>query len=174
MLTNIVRSVPRAVLGQLCQTAGSTLELTGTVGPDGQPLNGARLLWALCGQECSFGANLLPRHEPSWDVGGGLYLESQELRVYIGVQGSDGACSYGPLQAMAYNLQPYTPAQLAADPALAFTASIKFFNRYVIEHWKDKTLQDVCDTWNAGNPKGVAVPGYVANVTRYYSGGVIP
>jgi hypothetical protein len=107
-------------------------------------------------------------------VGGHLYTDSSELQLYIDKYGSDGACSYGPLQCMAYNLQPYEPAQVAADPALAMAASIKFFNKYVIEHWKDKTLLDICDTWNAGNPKAVAVAGYVANVTRCYTGGIVP
>lgn len=169
-----VVTMPRIQLGQLCRGYGSALELVGTTGPDGKSLDGARLLWALAGRESSFGGNMVPRHEPSWDVGGGLYHGSPPLQAYIAKYGKAGACSYGPLQAMAFNLQPYTPAQLAADPATAFAASIKFFNRYVIENWKDKTLLDVCDTWNAGNPRASALPGYYPLVLRYYTGGAIP
>lgn len=170
----IVTRMLRSELGQLCRAVSASLLLADTVGPDGLELQGARLLWALCGQESNFGSNMTPRHEPSWDKGGHLYDTSAELQLYIDKYGGDGACSYGPLQAMAFNLQPYEPMQLAADPVLAFTASIKFFNAYVVQHWKDKTLQDICNTWNAGNPKAKAAAGYVENVTRYYLGGVVP
>lgn len=166
--------MPRAQLGQTCRALGPALLLVGTSGTDGAVLDGARLLWALSGRESNFGANLVPRHEPAWDAGGNVYNNSKALQEFIEDYGSDGACSYGPLQAMAFNLQPYTPAQLAADPVLALTASVKYFNRYAIGHWHCTTLVDICNTWNAGNPKAHALPGYIEDVTRYYTGAVVP
>jgi len=165
MTENYVKSISRQLLGQLCHANGPALELAESVDTsNGKPIDGVRLLWALCGVESSFGANMAPRHEPSWDKGGALYTASTDLQEYIAKYPYDGACSYGPLQVMAYNLQPYTPEQLAADPALTFAASIKFFNHYVIEHWKDKTLHDICDTWNGGNPKAKISPAYTTTL----------
>ena len=64
MTENYVKSISRQLLGQLCHANGPALELAESVDTsNGKPIDGVRLLWALCGVESSFGANMAPRHE---------------------------------------------------------------------------------------------------------------
>ena len=53
-------------------------------------VDGAQLLWALSGNESSFGANCTPRYEPAYDVGG-RYADADLLARF----GRAAACSYG-------------------------------------------------------------------------------
>ena len=51
-------------LAAQCRTSGIL------VGPLPSSISGVQLLWALAGNESSFGADCSPRHEPAFDVGG--------------------------------------------------------------------------------------------------------
>lgn len=177
----LVLSITRAELERLCRLFGPRLELSRTVGPDGQgppespllslpgwPLDGARLLLSLAGRESSFGVNLKPRHEPLWDVGGSLWKGSSELKDFIALHGRAGACSYGPLQIMAFNARGCPPQELAVDPAKAMAAAAGYLQRYALDHWCCRSLKEICATWNAGHPGGTTTPGYVEEVTKYY------
>lgn len=174
-----VLSIPRPAFEKMCADhspelslalpllPGSLLPALECIDPTGAPLDARRLLVAMGGRESSFGMNMKPRYEREWDAGGSVWKGSAALQKYIARYRTAGACSYGPLQVMAFNT-PSAPQDLAADPELALQGAIAFFNRYVIAHWRSRTLQQICRCWNAGHPDGVPTPGYVDEVWQYY------
>jgi hypothetical protein len=159
----ICLAISRTECFRLCSLFASQL----SVG-DSQ-LDPMQLLIALSGRESSFGANLKPRFEPAWFVGGSLWKNSRELQEFVAKYGRAGASSYGPLQVMAFNAQPAAPEALAASPELAMGAAVGYFNRWVIGHWHCKTLEEICRTWNGGNPKAATTPGYYEEVAKHYA-----
>jgi hypothetical protein len=162
--------IPRTDFFRLCSLFASSLNVRGCTAPSGAPLDPMQLLIALGGRESDYGADLKPRHEPSWDTGGYDWLHSLDLRAYIARYGPAGASSYGPLQVMAFDAGPnYTPAQLAKDPQTAMQAAVEYFNRYVIEHWRCTTLDQICRTWNGGHPTAQTTAGYCEFVEHAYA-----
>lgn len=163
-------AIPRDEFNRLCSLFASELQLAGCIGPEGARLDPMQLLIALGGRESDFGANLKPRHEPSWDAGGHVWMHSRELQGYIKLNGAAGASSYGPLQVMAFDAGgSYAVKDLAHDPQVAMEAAVKYFNRYVTGHWRARTLEEICRTWNGGHPSAGTTPGYVEAVTHYYA-----
>ena len=141
-------SVPREVVAALClKYAGP---LPGTDDGVGNHVDGARLLWAISGNESSFGANCKPRHEPAYDVDGLYYKRSQLVRNLVRQFGSDGACSYGPWQLMLCNAH-HSPAELRSDPAVACEDAVHYIRFYVLGFRKARTLAEILDTYNTGN-----------------------
>jgi hypothetical protein len=140
----------------------------------GKPIEGPRLLWALSGQESSFGQNMKPRHEPAYDVGGRYWRNSPVVSVGIAKYGSAYACSYGPLQIMASNAKGYTPPELAGDPEKALAAAVARLRVDVLVRQKARTIAEICDCWNTGNDKDKNVPvEYIEHVERYYATAVM-
>jgi hypothetical protein len=170
----LTTSMTKSDLAKLCEVFGSSLtdDLKGFVGPDNLPLDGAKTLWAMAGRESSFGANMKPRHEPAYDVGGSLWKRSPELRQGIALYGRDFACSYGPLQIMAINAKGYSVEDLG-NPVKALSASAARLRLGVIPHLQNKTLAGIGDAWNTGNDKDKIVPvDYIKEVTEHYLSGM--
>jgi hypothetical protein len=169
-----VTSVPKAMLAAWCNLYGASLhaDLAMTDDGCGKPIDGPRLLWALSGQESSFGQNMKPRHEPAYDVGGRYWRNSPVVNVGIAKYGSAYACSYGPLQIMASNAKGYTPAELG-DPEKALAASVAFLRLAVLQRQKARTIAEICESWNGGHVGATTVPGYTEHVERYYATAVM-
>lgn len=137
-------SFPKEQIGKLCKQFGPLLHT-----PEG--INGVQLLWAIAGNESSFGANCRPRHEPAYDVGG-KYADHKLLEAY----GSDAACSYNAWQIMFPNAPGFTPKELREDPEKACIATVGFLNRRIFDHLKAKDLDEVAHYYNGGGDPSYA------------------
>lgn len=114
----------------------------------------ARLLWAICGNESTFGADCNPRHEPAYDVGGS-YAKAPTQAALLAKFGSLGACSYGPMQVMLVNAPAgYVPNDFA-DVDKAIAAGAYALGRLLL-HNKPTTLAQIGACYNGGHvPKGL-------------------
>lgn len=135
-------------------------------------INGAQLLWALSGNESSFGANAVPRHEPAYDVGGKYATNPQQAKL-LELFGSDGACSYGPWQEMLVNCSAGTrPDDMLSVSRCALEAA-GFINGRILRGQKARTIVEIAEAYNSGKwqweevPRGVAT--YAADCVRYYN-----
>ena len=134
-------------------------------GPDiiGLPegVDGSQLLWALSGNESSFGANVTPRHEPAYDVGG-VYGDGPVMKSLLARYGSAAACSYGPWQIMFCNVPAgWSPSDMDDLPKAA-RATVLFLNS-LLERFTPWTLAEVGECWNGGHTMETPPPG----VARY-------
>lgn len=164
-------SFSRSEIARLCRAWGGMLWL-----PAG--INGPTLLWALAGNESSFGANCAPRHEHAYDVGG-AYAKNPEQAALLEKYGSAAACSYGPWQILLVNVQPAPktgqPAvgpEDMARPDFCAMKTVQFLNRRILEPQKPTTVEEIAEAWNSGKwrwqdvPPGVET--YAADCRKYY------
>jgi hypothetical protein len=139
---------------------------TGTpLGPLPEGVYGPQLLWAIAGNESSFGFNCTPRYEQAFDFGG-PYADAALLNRF----GRAAACSYGPWQIMFCNCpQDYMPADMQ-DLNKATLATVLFLNRQ-LERYCPSSLSSIAAIWNGGNPSAIArasVANYSANLAKNY------
>jgi hypothetical protein len=167
--TRVVLSMAKEELARLCRLHGAGLDQDLVHTDDGshQPIDGARLLWALSGRESGFGRNMKPRHEPAYDAGG-HYANRPEISEGLEKYGSAFACSYGPLQIMACNARGFTPTELAAEPEKAVMAAVAMLRLTVLRAQNAATLEQICQAWNAGHVGGRCTPGYEQEVRHFY------
>lgn len=92
-------NVAREILADLCRTHAAEL-LSPLVWKD-TSFDKARVLWAFCGVESSFGANCNPRHETGYCYGA-KYFNPHLSSLW----GCLAHCSYGPWQVMFANFPP--------------------------------------------------------------------
>src|ERR1017187_8108565 len=95
-------------------------------------IDGAQLLWAMSGNESSFGANCAPRHEPAFDVGG---VYAPHMQSILAQYGSAAAYSYGPWQIMYVNAWPAATPEQMSDLKVCAAVTVAFLNR-LIARWK--------------------------------------
>jgi hypothetical protein len=114
----------------------------------------AQLLWAICGNESSFGANCNPRHEPAFDVGG-TYAKAPTQAALLVKFGSLGACSYGPMQVMLVNAPlGYSPDDFA-DIGKSISAGT-FALTNLLKRNKPVSLAQIGACYNGGHiPSGI-------------------
>jgi hypothetical protein len=133
-------------------------------------VDGAQLLWAISGNESSFGANIAPRHEPAFDVGG-IYGANPPMPALLAEYGSGAACSYGPWQLLFCNAPAgYAPSDMS-DLGKAAAATVAFLHR-LLARWTPATLAGIGECWNAGHPMqnpSAGVARYVAQLTANYA-----
>lgn len=134
-------------------------------------LNPVVLMAAIARNESSFGANCGPRHEPSFDVGGEVYVRSPQIQAMVQKFGAAAACSYGPWQMLFPNFQP----QLSVSDALGNLEAlaqqfVTYFNRYVIGAAKASTLSEVGMVYNAGHIMQTPGPGVRAYCAELQAG----
>lgn len=152
-----------------CATYGPQLNLPAEI-------DGAQLLWAISGQESSFGANCTPRHEPAFDAGG-MYSRTQPMPRLLEKFGSAAACSYGPWQIMLANAADTSPEVLLSDLDAAAKATVAFINSFVLGHRQAKTVEQIAETYNSGHISLNPAPGvlkYLTNVAHTYSTVALP
>lgn len=124
----------------------------------------ARLLWAFCGKESSFGANCAPRHEPAYDVGG-IYARNPEQAALLEKFGSLGACSFGPMQVMLVNAPSgYAPKDFD-DLDRAMAAGVFALNTLLGRNHAT-TLSEMGACYNAGHVPREAWPAGVQKYAR--------
>jgi hypothetical protein len=150
---------------QACAECGEQLE--------GLPagIDGPTLLWAIAGNESSFGVNTVPRHEPAYDVGGSFYAYSLVQRALIAEYGSAAACSYGPWQMMFCVAPTGTQPEAFEDLDQCAAMVVEFLN-YDLANQKPQTLAEIGSIWNAGHiqrPMSPAVQAYADELQNNYA-----
>jgi hypothetical protein len=143
--------------------------------PEG--IDGTALLWALAGNESSFGVNAVPRHEAAY-CRGGKYGKAPLLAEHRKTWGCWACCSYGPWQITYLNALTYagggemTPICLESkDGLVALRATIGFLNGYVFGAQKARTIEQIADTYNSGNWRDAPTPDvqrYISEIHRQY------
>jgi len=113
-------------------------------------IDGPQLLWALSGNESSFGANVTPRHEPAFDIGGSLYATSPAQQALVAQFGPAGACSYGPWQLMLCNAPVGSSPRDFNQLNLAAVYSCRFLSS-LLRRFSPQTIGEIGSCWNAGH-----------------------
>lgn len=135
----------RQQIADACRHAAATNPMDLPMG-----LDLTQLLWAICGNESSFGANCNPRHEPAFDVGG-TYAHAPAMVRLLDMYGSHAACSYGPMQVMLVNAPAgYTPQSF--DFVDRSIAAGRYALANLVIHWNPKSLAEIGGCYNGGNP----------------------
>jgi hypothetical protein len=135
---------------------------------------GANLLWAICGNESSYGVNCVPRHEPAYDVGGMYAAEATQAALLL-KYGPAAACSYGPMQVMLCN----APASSAPDDFNDLSTAIRyavFALNSLLARFKPTRIAEVGYCYNGGhiaNPNPAA-KNYGTRLAARYLGSPMP
>ena len=145
--------------------------------PEGAGIDGARLLWAMSGNESTFGGHCTPRHEPAYCTG--IYGTSPAVIKLTELYDHDAHCSFGPWQILLVNCeQPCAPHELASIDRAAFE-TVKFLNRRIFDGQRAQTVEQVGIAWNSGTlhhpnglPEGVAR--YAEGLLAYYDHDPLP
>jgi hypothetical protein len=173
-----MNSITKEQMIALCRKYGPSLDLDlgATDDGSGHPIDGTTLLWALSGRESDFGANMKPRHEPAFDVGG-PYSKTIAAIAGLNEWHSAFACSYGPLQIMAVNAPGFSPAVLLAYPEQAMLSAVCRLKSQVLIKQKAYRIGQICECWNDGHiisgaMDPPAVQSYIDEVTQYYLKGI--
>lgn len=127
-----------------------------------------QLLWALAGNESSYGANCTPRHEPGYCyITHGRYATTGQMRELTQEWGCLAHCSYGPWQLMLDNAHgAFSPLELMSDPEKACMATVSFLRRVVLP--MSHSLDDIGHFYNAG-PGGPFPTKYCCDLKLHYS-----
>ena len=151
---------------------GPKLNLMGLTDFSGKPLVGSRLMYAISGEESSFGENCGPRFEPRY------WNRPVLMQITLNAQyGKAAAMSYGPWQLMfAASVQYYKPIipadLLTPDINIHAEGAVAFINEYVIKDQKAADLYDIARIFNSGNKIEPLTPGvsaYIKKVIGYYT-----
>lgn len=152
----------------LCQAYGPLLKL-----PD--DIDGRKLMWAIAGNESSFGGNTTPRYEASYDLGGQNCRNEQiQLVARLPKDGhgrSLAAFSYGPWQMLLCNARGFGLREMQASWDSAAQAFVGFVNRYIVMGHKASNFDEICQCYNSGHFQLNPEPGvqrYVADALHNY------
>ena len=151
-------------IADMCRVYGPQL----TNLPSG--IDGAQLLWAISGNESSFGENCAPRHEPAFDVSG-IYGGTPAMRPLLAAYGSAAASSYGPWQILFCNCPAGYSPSYGDDLDKAAQATVRYLNM-LLARWTCSSLADVGECWNAGHPMlnpSAGVARYVHDLAGNYA-----
>lgn len=153
----------RAELIGVCKKNGALLDLANT------GIDGVRLLWALAGNESSFGRDCKPRYESAFYTGG-AYGSSDQMVPLITKFGHNAACSYGAWQLMLVNAPVGTTPEDFANLDNACLLTINHINRRIIKAQGAKTVEEIADAYNSGSFRGGVIPRkYISDCLHNYS-----
>jgi (2Fe-2S) ferredoxin len=151
----------RSTIAQLCRRFGPALKLPATI-------SGEQLLWALAGNESTFGLHCSPRHESGY-CRGGRYFEPTLTSLW----GCLAHCSYGPFQVMYPNISRggnVDPRDVLRIPEIGANAAAQFINERILGHEKAATLEQIADAYNSGDWRDDNRPaGYIAELVKNYA-----
>lgn len=150
---------PRAEIVRVCRHYGQLIEGL----PQG--IDGAQLLWAIAGNESSFGTNAKPVYEAAYGPNG-RYHHPKNWEKF----GRLAASSLGPWQLMFVNAPPLTTPEDMQDLDKAAQATVWFMNSQ-IRRFKPTTLASIGAIWNGGNPhahRREDVSAYIKKLERNY------
>ena len=142
MAVTVTKFLPSDV-ASMCRTLGPLLK---NVPPGVAP---ASLLWAICGNESSFGVNCTPRHEPAYDAGG-AYADSLTQAPLLRLYGPAAAYSYGPMQVMFCNAPPGVRPADFNDLATGMRAGVFALNK-LLAHFRPARIAEVGYCYNGGH-----------------------
>jgi hypothetical protein len=148
--------IARTSLAALCEKYGHQL------GPLPDGIDGAQLLWAIAGNESSFGENSNPRHEQSYCYGGS-HFDPNLTKTW----GCLAHMSYGPFQIMYANALNQTPLNLLTSSDLCALVTSVFIKNYVMLGKKPKNLAEIGEVYNSGKIR--PDPDYVEKLTKNYA-----
>jgi hypothetical protein len=129
-----------------------------------------KLLWAMAGNESSFGKNCTPRHEPAYDFGGRYAAHPQQQHL-LEAFGTAAAYSYGPWQQMFCNAPTGFTPESFADIHNCGISVVAQLNR-ILRSEKPTNLAQIASCWNAGHiePKPLPdVAAYAAELETNYA-----
>ncbi len=151
-------------VADICRTYGPRLA------PLPNNVDGAQLLWAISGNESSFGTNCAPRHEAAFDVGG-IYGGGAVMKPLLAQFGMSAACSYGPWQILFCNCPAGTTPSDLDNLDKAAQATVEFLNK-LLGRWNPQDLAGIAECWNAGHPMqnpSAGVARYVSQLASNYA-----
>lgn len=157
--------VARITIANLSTRFGATLKLPPAI-------DGARLLWALAGNESSFGLNCSPRHEAGY-CRGGKYYDPDVTELW----GCLAHCSYGPWQVMYANISRgnISPLDIAIKPDFVANAAVQFIQSRIIGLEKATTVEEIAEAYNSGDwrdelhPNKAIPEKYIADLVKNYA-----
>lgn len=135
-------SFSRAEIAAACRLVGPEIAF-----PSGCVLDGAKTLWALAGNESSFGLNCKPRHEHAYCEG--IYSASPEVVALTEKFGHAAHASFGPWQLMLVNVPDASPDVFATAEGAARLAA-QFITERLIRAQGAKNLTDISCGYNSG------------------------
>lgn len=167
--------ISQQALADVCRRYGKVLQ--------GLPagIDGTVLLWAIAGNESSFGANIVARHEPEYcpqelwherySPGAepgfisrpGRYSADPRQQQLHKNFGCLACCSFTPWQIMAAHAVGYTPLELLSDLEKGAEAVVGFLNREIPRR-EPKTLAHFASIWN-----GATSAEYIAELGKNYA-----
>ncbi len=146
---------PQSIIAKLCQQYSPMLKVPAGLDP-------ARVLWALAGNESSFGLNSLPRHESAY-----CYGHEYEVRALSHRWGCASHCSYGPWQMMFSHLVTYlgetaepfafvfewgqSDEHFELGAHFAVKGAVAMLNQEILGRQGATTLDQIAKSWNHGN-----------------------
>lgn len=169
----------KAQLADICKRYGPFL-----VGLPAE-LNGQVLLWAIAGNESSFGQDCAPRHEaeycpqmawhqhvtadaqPQMIRRAGKYSNDPRQPELHREYGCLACCSLTPWQIMAVHAIGYSPVELLTELEHAAEAIVRFLNRK-IQSVQPTKLSHFATIWNGG---GVSQQ-YIEQLQKNYAQGL--
>lgn len=144
----------RAKLHDACAREGVLLDAV-VQAPDGAPVVGAVLLWALAGIESDYGRlHEYVRHEPGYMPGGTYYRRSPTQRALWKRYGILAASSFGPFQILlpvAVEMGYEGPPIGLWEPIVAAKPVSALIRRRFVERHGARTVRDIFDAYNSGN-----------------------
>ncbi len=156
----------RTTIADMCRRFGAALKLPETIAGD-------QLLWALAGNESSFGVHCSPRHESGY-CRGGRYFDPSLTSEW----GCLAHCSYGPWQVMYPNISKFgtiSPLDILRTPEIGANAAVQFINERILGHEKATTLEQIADAYNSGDWRDANRPeGYIADLVKNYATSMAP
>lgn len=153
-------NVARPIIANLCTRFGAALKLPPTI-------DGARLLWAIAGNESNFGTNVSPRHEDAYCYHGRYYD-----KAFTNLWGCLAHCSYGPWQVMYPNISMgnISPLDAAVRPEIVANMAVRFINKRILMAEKATTIEEVADAYNSGDWRDSIIPEkYIADLVKNYA-----
>lgn len=131
-------------------------------------IDGVRLLWALSGNESSYGLNCGPRHEPVYCTG--RYSAAPQIVALTAKYAHNAHCSFGPWQMMLANFTGlYSLSDFGRVGFCAMQAA-SFINTRILMHGKATTIEQIADAYNTGDWRDSNVPEkYIADCVRNYN-----
>lgn len=161
-------------LRTICKEAGA--QLAGLLTHKGQQVDGGLLLWAISGNESTFGRRReFVKHEPAYLPGGRYYMRSTALHASFIRYGVLAASSFGAFQMMyptACELGFIGHPIALQDDDICADYAVKLIRHRIIGAQDAKTLRDALDAYNSGSWKDAVIPGkYIEDGIHFYEQG---
>jgi hypothetical protein len=172
----IALSWPQKDIAALCNEMGHFMKLDQTEDGTGRPLHGPQLMWAMAGNESSFGKNCTPRFEPAYFTG--HYSTTDRQRKLNETYREYGACSWTPWQVMAIHAERFGfKLEELINLHKCGELFLLYMKHEILEHpiYPCRTLDQIGDAYNSGNWHDKNIPEkYIKDLKDNYFNHVLP